>query len=147
MMTKIYKVSGVNRFFNRLLSFFIRLGVAPGQMYVMSVRGRKSGNVYSTPVLLLLRNNKRYVVSPYGEMNWVKNARATGAVKLSRGRHDEMLGISELSSQEAAPILKQYLTEAPMPRPYFTAAVDAPVEDFQKEAPAHPVFELVDPKP
>jgi deazaflavin-dependent oxidoreductase (nitroreductase family) len=145
-MAKPYEMTPVNRFFNQLLMRFIRLGLAGGKMYVLSVRGRKSGKLYSAPVLLMFRNSRRYLVSPYGEMNWVKNARSSGEVMLARGGSDETVGIRELPPQEAAPILKQYVTEAPVPRKHFTATLDSPVEEFQKEAPAHPVFELVEEK-
>ena len=85
MMAKQYEVTGQVRLFNRLMEFMIRLGIAPKPMYVLTVKGRKSGKAYSTPVSLVEQDGKRWLVSPYGQVNWVKNARAAGEVQLLVG--------------------------------------------------------------
>jgi hypothetical protein len=81
-------------------------------------------------------------VAPYGERAWVKNARAAGTVTLSRGCRDETVRVEEVSAVEAAPVLKQYLGETPITRKFFSVAPDAPLADFIREAPRHPVFRL-----
>jgi len=88
-------------------------------MYLLTVRGRKSGRLYSTPVMLVEEHRKRWLVTPYGEVNWVRNARAVGQVTLSRGRRTETVRIVELGPEESAPVLKQYITEIPITRPFF----------------------------
>jgi len=72
----------------------------------------------------------------------VRNARAAGRVTLSRGRHTETVAIVELGPEEAAPVLKQYMTEIPITRPFFDAKLDAPLEAFVAEARRHPVFRI-----
>lgn len=45
---------------------------------ILTVCGRRSGRRYSTPVQLVLGGGERWLVAPYGEREWVKNARAAG---------------------------------------------------------------------
>ena len=122
----------------------LRAGVAPRHLYLLTVPGRRSGRRYSTPVILTELDGRRYLVSPYGEREWVKNARAAGAVELSRGRRSERPGIAEVGSEESAPVLREYLRTTPIVKPYFEAGRDAPLEAFAAEAARHPVFRLRD---
>jgi deazaflavin-dependent oxidoreductase (nitroreductase family) len=108
-MARKYQVTGVVRFFNRIGAFMIRRNMGPQQNYLLTVRGRKTGNSYSIPVSLIEQEGKRWLVSPYGQVNWVKNARAVGEVMLSRGGKTETLKIRELDSKPSAPILKEYV--------------------------------------
>jgi hypothetical protein len=87
-------------------------------------------------------NSRRLLVSPYGEVAWVINARAVGKITLTKGTETKEYKINELDLKERAPILKKYLTLAPITQPYFDAKPDAPVELFLAEASRHPVFEL-----
>jgi hypothetical protein len=84
----------------------------------------------------------RWLVAPYGERNWVKNARASGVVELRRGCRHEQLVVTELGPEESAPILKRYLNEVPITRPFFTAAPADDLAAFRAEAALHPVFAL-----
>jgi hypothetical protein len=83
-------------------------------------------------------------VAPYGDVGWVRNARAAGQVTLSRGGRSETLPIRELPPAEAAPVLQRYVTRVPITRPYFDVRLDSPLAAFVQEAPRHPVFRLID---
>jgi deazaflavin-dependent oxidoreductase (nitroreductase family) len=141
-MAKIYHVTAINRVFNRLSRIMIRLGIGPKQMHVLTVRGRKTGQLYSNPVSLVEQDGKRWLVSPYGEVNWVKNARAVGEVTLSRGGKMETVRIQEATPEASVAVLKTYLTQEPITRPYFDVQLDSPLEAFMAEAPRHPVFRI-----
>ncbi len=117
--------------------------MGPKHRYLLTVRGRKTGKEYSAPVTLIERSGKRYLVAPYGEMNWVRNARAAGRVTLARGKRSETLSIAQVSPEESAPVLKEYLAVEPITGPYFDARLDSPLEAFVAEAPRHPVFLLL----
>jgi deazaflavin-dependent oxidoreductase (nitroreductase family) len=106
------------------------------------VRGRKSGQPYSTPVTLVEENGQRWLVAPYGEVGWVRNARAAGIITLSRGRKYESVSIVELPPEDAAPVLKEYLAQAPVVRPFFDVTPKSELADFVAEAPRHPVFRI-----
>ncbi len=110
-------------------------------MYLLSVSGRRSGLTYTTPVILV-ENGERWLVAPYGEVSWVKNARAAGQVTLSRGRHRETVSIREAGSDESAPVLREYVRSVRVVRPFFDASPDSPVEAFAVEAGQHPVFQI-----
>jgi hypothetical protein len=48
-----------------------------------------------------------------------------------------------LPPEEAASILKKYLEENPLTKPYFDARVDSSLDEFVEEARSRPVFELI----
>jgi deazaflavin-dependent oxidoreductase (nitroreductase family) len=141
-MAKTYKVTPFIRLINRFMRIMIRLGIAPRGTVLLTVKGRKTGKLYSTPVLLVEEGSERWLVSPYGEVNWVRNARAAGQVTLSTRGGSETVSIVELGPEESAPILKTYITQEAIVRPYFDVASNAPLEAFEAEAPRHPVFHI-----
>jgi deazaflavin-dependent oxidoreductase (nitroreductase family) len=128
---------------NRILTIVLRTGLKLGTTYILSVKGRKTGTLHSTPVVIVETNGQRYLVAPYGPVNWVRNARAAGGVTLSRGRHSETLHVVELEPEESAPVLKRYVAIAPATRSCFAVGPDSPVRAFADEAREHPVFRLV----
>jgi len=137
-----YRLTPSRRAANRLVRFLLRLGLMPGPTYMLTVPGRRSGRPLSTPVTLVEDGGTRWLVAPYGDVAWVRNARAAGRITLSRGRHSESLPIRELDPAEAAPVLQRYVTRVPITRPYFDAKPDSPLAAFIAEAPRHPVFRL-----
>jgi deazaflavin-dependent oxidoreductase (nitroreductase family) len=128
---------------NTLIAPLARLGLAGKRTHILTVTGRKSGRKYSTPVQLVFQDGQRWLVSPYGERAWVRNARAAGRVELTRALRTERLRIEEVDPQTAAPVLREYLRKTPLVKPYFDASKDSPVEQFAAEAARHPVFRLI----
>jgi deazaflavin-dependent oxidoreductase (nitroreductase family) len=120
-----------------------RLGLAGKRTHVMTVVGRKSGRRYSTPVQLVFLDGQRWLVSPYGERAWVRNARAAGSVELTRAGHTEQARIEEVDAQTAAPVLREYLKKTRVTRSFFAADKNSPLEEFAAEAARHPVFRLL----
>ncbi len=120
-----------------------RVGLAGKRTHVLTVTGRNSGRRYSTPVQLVFQNGQRWLVSPYGERAWVRNARAAGQVELTRALRTERVRVEEVDPQTAAPVLREYLRKTPIVKPYFDATKDSPVETFAAEAGRHPVFRLI----
>jgi deazaflavin-dependent oxidoreductase (nitroreductase family) len=119
-----------------------RLGLAGKRTHVLTVVGRKSGRRYSTPVQLVFSDGERWLVAPYGVRSWVRNARAAGAVELTRALRTERARVEEVDAQTAAPILREYLRKTPVTKPYFDASADSPLEEFAAEAKLHPVFRI-----
>ena len=66
-----------------------------------------------------------------------------GKVRIRRGRRDEAVRLEEVDPETAAPILKEYIRNVPIVRPYFDVTVDSPREAFIAEAPRHPAFRIV----
>jgi len=142
-MAATYQLGLWRRLANAIVRALLRLGWGPRQTYLLSVVGRKSGRVYSTPVTLVEEAGQRWLVAPYGEVGWVRNVRAAGEVTLSRGGRSETAAVFEVEPEEAAPILKQYVTQVPITRPFFDARPQSPLAVFAAEAHRHPVFRLV----
>jgi deazaflavin-dependent oxidoreductase (nitroreductase family) len=134
-------VTPLRRALNGLVRTMLQLGIAPGDVYLLTVRGRRSGRPYSTPVNLI-QNGERWLVAPYGEVGWVRNARAAGDVVLTRRGRSQSVAVEEVGPDEAAPVLRRYLEQVSVVRPYFDAAHDGPIEALVAEAPRHPVFRL-----
>ena len=141
-MAKKFRYSFDRRVVDRIYKWFIHRDLAPKNFYLLIVQGRRSGLPRSTPVALVEKDGQRWLVAPYGDVNWVLNARAAGEVTLSRGGESETLKLTELSSNEGASVLKEYITTYAITRPYFDAKPQSPLDEFVNEASLHPVFEL-----
>jgi deazaflavin-dependent oxidoreductase (nitroreductase family) len=139
-MAATFEQTRLRRLGNSLIGPLARLGLAGGRTHVLTVPGRKTGRRRSTPVQVLFLAGERWLVAPYGEGDWVKNARAAGAVELTRARRTERVRVDEVGPEEAAPVLREYLRHTPIVKPYFDAKADSPLEAFAAEATRHPVF-------
>ena len=134
---------------NAVTTTLLRAGVklaAPGDipMYLLTVRGRKSGLPRTTPIVVLEQDGKRYLASPYGLVDWVRNIRAAGEAILTRARRDEPVRAIELSPREAGLVLKRSF-ERGIPSfigKYFDVTADSSDEEFERAAVSHPVFAL-----
>src|SRR5205823_9735351 len=96
-----------------IVTTLLRIGAPMGSMWLLTVTGRKSGVPRTTPVYVVERDGARWLISPYGEVNWVRNLRTAGQATLTRGRRHEPILAQALSPAEAAPVLKYSLTKAP----------------------------------
>jgi hypothetical protein len=128
---------------NRIIIAFYRLGWAFGTWYVLSIPGRKTGKLRSTPVSLLLVDGRRYIVTGF-ETNWVKNARAVGWGFLTRGGKKERVTLVELPVEERPPILREFPRQVPHGIQFFERLLGLPndPEAFAEAAPRCPVFSV-----
>jgi hypothetical protein len=92
----------------------------------------------------VLDGDRRWLVAPYGEREWVKNARAAGEVELTRARKTTRHAVEEVGPEEAAPVLREYLRTTPVVKRFFAVGRDDALEAFVAEAPRHPVFRVLD---
>jgi deazaflavin-dependent oxidoreductase (nitroreductase family) len=139
--TRRLRMRRIDRLGDAVFRGLTRLGIGPA--WTLTTRGRRTGELRHTPVIPISHGGRRWLVAPYGEVSWVRNARAAGQVELSRGLTRKSYSIRQASAQEAGPILKQYVQIASATRPYFAASTDSPVAAFVAEADRHPVFELI----
>jgi deazaflavin-dependent oxidoreductase (nitroreductase family) len=140
-MAKRYNVGGQVRLINRLVGGLTRLGLVDGT-YTLTTTGRKSGLARSTPVTIAAVGDRRYLVAPYGDVGWVHNVRANATARLQRRGVDETIHVIEVGADEAGPVLKKYVEQIKIVRPYFDAAPDDDVAAFSTEAARHPVFRI-----
>lgn len=145
MTQEFLKPSAPERFFNRAFGFLVGLGIGPSYCYLLQVRGRKSGKLYSTPVNLMEINGKHLLVAPRGRTQWVRNAEASGQITLKRGSYRMNFRLKEIGVPDKLPILKEYLERyhSAVQR-YFTVRAGSPAEAFAETADIHPVFELTE---
>ena len=130
------------RSLNALVRPLARFGLTGPRTHLLTVPGRKTGRLWSTPVSIVENGGQRWLVAPYGNRNWVKNARAAGWVELRRGRRRERLAVQELPGDESVPILREYYRRGLVTRPFFDVSLSSPDEAWLAEAPRHPVFLL-----
>lgn len=131
--------------FNRVVIALQRIGLAIGTMRVLSVPGRRSGQLRTTPVSPLTVDGKLYVVGGFERADWVKNARAAGWGVLAKGRRRQRVRIVELPEAGRTPILRAFPTEVPHGVQFFvrTGVVSAAdPEAFAAAAPRCPVFRI-----
>jgi len=133
--------------FNRSVAILTRSGFSVMGSRVLEVKGRKSGLPRRTPVNLLKFDGQEYLVSPRGETEWVRNARADG------GRLDLLLGSKrrhyrgeEVTGAAKVPVLRAYLKrwKAEVGVFFDGTGPDSTDEELLAIAPKHPVFRLSD---
>jgi deazaflavin-dependent oxidoreductase (nitroreductase family) len=139
-------VPALNPIVRRLLG----AGLPFGPNVLLTVRGRVSGEPRTVPVAILEQEGRRFVQSPFGEVNWVRNLRVAGRATLTRGREHEVVDAVELTPEEAGPILGAALAPyrrsrllAPLLGRFFRIPRDATPDDEVAEARCHPMFELL----
>jgi len=134
----------VEKIFNRAFGFLVGIGLPFPHKYLLQVRGRKSGKLYSTPINLLQWKGQRLLVAPRGRTQWVRNAEAAGEVTLKKGSTRLRFHLRPVADTEKPEILKAYLEgfKSEVQR-YFPVAAGSSVESFVDVAGSYPVFELL----
>src|SRR5579863_4048482 len=123
--------TAVEKIFNRGFGFLVGIGLGFSYNYLLQVRGRKSGKLYSTPINLLERDGKRFLVAPRGRTQWVRNAEAAGEITLKKGSARLQFRLRALADAEKPEILKAYLDSFKREvQRYFPVAAGAPPEAF-----------------
>jgi deazaflavin-dependent oxidoreductase (nitroreductase family) len=146
-MAKTYQAPLFVRVANILTTTLLRAGVklvgyGHYPMYLLTVRGRKSGQPRTVPIAIWERNGTRYVGSVYGIVDWVRNLRAAGEATLTRGLRAETVTVRELPNGEAALVLREDIRGGnPFARSYGVTAGSS-LEEFERAVLTHPVFVL-----
>ena len=145
-MAKQYRVTFSVRLGNLISSTLVRLGAPVGSIHLLTVRGRKSGEPRTTPIAVVAQSGKRYLIAPFGAVNWVRNLRATkGEATLTRTRRTEAICAVELAPEAAALVLRESVRASGGPgfvRDYLSVNANSSLEEFEREVLTHPVFLL-----
>jgi deazaflavin-dependent oxidoreductase (nitroreductase family) len=144
-VAKTYRYGPVRKAGNAVIGGLLRAGLAPRAYVLLTTRGRRTGKPHTTPVRLLRFQDQEWLVAPYGDVGWVRNARAAGEVLLRHGRTTRTVDVFECGPAESGPVLKEYVRKEPVTRPFFEAKPGDPVDRFTAEAARHPVFRLGSP--
>ena len=142
------KPTSFERVFNRVFGFLVGRGIGLKHNYLLQVRGRKSGKLYSTPVDILDDGDRLFLVCPRGRAQWVLNAEASGRVTLKHGASIREFALRVVPDSEKAPILKNYLDRFKLTvQRYFPIPAGSPPEAFSPYLAQYPAFELISPPP
>ena len=111
-------------------------------MYILTVRGRKSGQPRSVPIVTVKRDGQRYLVCSFGVGDWVRNLRAAGQATLTRGRRSETIIARELPPAEAALVLKADINDGNPFAGRYGVGPESSLADYEQVVLKHPVFLL-----
>lgn len=144
MTTFYHKPTLIIRIMNRAVGPLASMGLTPSSTVTLEVKGRRSGQMRSTVLNWVEREGQRYLVSPRGETEWVRNVRAAGGEVSIRHRGRQNVRLEEMSPGNTAAIIQAYLKRnAMVTKQHFGIEPDAPIEEFEKIAARHPVFKIV----
>jgi deazaflavin-dependent oxidoreductase (nitroreductase family) len=94
---------------NSVFRWLAEAGVSVYGTHVLRVRGRKTGKVRAVVINLMTVDGVEYVVSPRGNTQWARNARAAGAVELGPRRRSRAVRVAEIPDDAKPELLKHYL--------------------------------------
>lgn len=132
--------------FNHVARPLLAAGVPLGPDVLITVPGRRTGLPRTTPVTLCENGGRQGVISPFGEVNWVRNLRAAGHATIAAGRRKEEVTAIELGPDEAVEFIRDVL--APHARrsrfgSWFVRTVDQiDIDNPVEAAKGRPVFEF-----
>jgi deazaflavin-dependent oxidoreductase (nitroreductase family) len=140
------KPTAVERVFNRVFGMVVGLGIGHEHNYLLEVRGRKSGRIYSTPVNWIEVSGRRYLICPRGRAQWVRNVEASGDATLKRGSRQIRCKLHAVGDAEKPELLKAYLDRfKTVVQRYFPVPAGSPAAAFQPYLDRYPVFEIETP--
>jgi deazaflavin-dependent oxidoreductase (nitroreductase family) len=142
-MAKQFQYSFIFKAGNLFTRSLLALGIRFNGSTLITVPGRKTGRPRSTPITMVEFEGQRYIQSPFGSVDWVRNLRAAGKATLSWGRRHEIVIATELSPEAAAPVIRSILRSAPqIIRDYFAVTAESSLEQIVQDAPNHAVFAI-----
>jgi deazaflavin-dependent oxidoreductase (nitroreductase family) len=143
--TRYIKPGNGENIFHNSVAWLTKRGVSLLGSRVLYVRGRKSGELRSNPVNLLIFEGEKYLVAPRGVTQWVRNLRVAGEGQLRVGRRVEHFKPVELNDDEKPALLRAYLKRWKWEVGMFFDGVDAkaPEDKLREIAPGYPIFRII----
>jgi hypothetical protein len=102
---------------------------------MLTVPERTTGRLYSTPVDVITVARDADVSDPVGVPVASDQPALTAEATLSRGRHSQRFKVEETAAAEAVPVLRRYIAEIRVARPYFDARPESPDGDAPASRP------------
>lgn len=101
------KIPGWLKPLNRAMVAVSRVGVAL-PMALLTVPGRKSGKLRTTPVTPFEYDGAEYVLGGIPGADWVKNVRAADTAELKVGRRKRTVRLVEVPAADSEPVLREF---------------------------------------
>jgi deazaflavin-dependent oxidoreductase (nitroreductase family) len=131
---------------NPLSRRLLRAGVSLGPNALVTIQGRTSGLPRTTPLAIIEVEGRRWVWSPWGEVNWVRNLRAAGRATITVNRRSEEVLARELDPTERIAYFRDIALPVASSMRFgvaFVRAIDGvDVRDPERAAAGSVVFEL-----
>jgi deazaflavin-dependent oxidoreductase (nitroreductase family) len=119
------------------------LGLTPQILITLQVKGRRSGRLRDTVLVVAEHDGQRYLVSMLGDgSEWVHNVRAAGGKAFVKRGQSRPVQLTEVPAGERGPILKAYCQVATSGRQHFPVSRNAPLSEFDAVAERYPVFRI-----
>jgi hypothetical protein len=97
--TRLGRISG------RVLSWVTGLGLMPRILLTLQVKGRSSGRLRPTILVVANHDGRHYLVSMLGDNSeWVRNLRAAGGEAFIKRGRSLPITLTEIPPEERAPI-------------------------------------------
>lgn len=146
--------TAAGRRLNRAWSWLVSNGLTPerwpGQPIIgpatIETRGRRTGERCSNMVTWVEYDGERYLVSMLGERSdWVRNSRAAGGDAVIRHGRRRAVRLVEVPLAERAPIIRAWFKRTSGSTAHHLGLQPSDsMEEFERIAPAHPVFQIVE---
>ena len=125
------------------LAWVVGLGLTPGVLLTLRVKGRRSGRFRDTVLVVAKHDGQRCLVSMLGGgSEWVRNVRAAGGKAFVKRGQSRPVRLTEVSVGERGPILKAYCQVATSGRRHFPVSPNVPLSEFDAVAGRYPVFRI-----
>ncbi len=97
------------RIFGRVLELLLKVGIPLGPNRLVTIAGRRSGLPRTTPLAVIEVGDRRWMWAPWGEVNWVKNLRASGRATITKRGRSEEVTATELDPTERVGFFRDVL--------------------------------------
>ncbi len=94
---------------NAVIRRLAEAGISIAGTRALRVRGRTSGAIRTVVVNVLRVDGVDYLVSPRGDTQWARNARAAGMVELGPRWRRTSVHLTEVADEAKPALLKRYL--------------------------------------
>jgi deazaflavin-dependent oxidoreductase (nitroreductase family) len=109
MTTRYDEPNYLARTANEVFRWLAEAGISVAGTRALRVRGRKTGKPRGVVVNLMTVGGRDYVVSPRGNTQWVRNARAAGTVEIGPRWRSREVRIVEVADDAKPELLRRYL--------------------------------------
>ena len=138
-----WRPTRLGRSISHLTAWLAGHGLTPPILITLQVRGRTSGRLRPSVLVLTEYNGQSYLVSMLGETSeWVRNVRAAGGDALLKRGSSRPVHLTEIAPEDRAPVLKAYCQVATSGRHHFPVPPTGSLAEFQAIAANYPVFRI-----
>jgi deazaflavin-dependent oxidoreductase (nitroreductase family) len=124
----------------------LRVGAPMGPNVLVTIRGRTTGIPRTTPLAIIEKDGRRWIWSPFGEVDWVRNLRAAGRATITVRGIDEEVMSEELAADEHIAFFDDVLVSVARSTPFgmrfIRSVLRVDLSDPIAAADGRPVFEI-----